>query len=83
MDGERLFFNPFDEDSCCHHVVGKSQDCYKVARVTQYGHNFPESFTVRGIEGLSQVNESLVNILALFPTFLMKLPGHTDNVRGS
>ena len=56
----------------------KAQDCDEVGRVkvdrtTKYGHNFPESVTVDGVEGLSQVNESHVKILVLFLTFLVNL----------
>jgi len=82
-DGERLSFSPFDEDSSCHLLAEKSQDCDKVGWATNSGQNFPESFTVGGLEGLNQVNESYVKILVLFLTFLLKLTGHKDHVRGS
>ena len=56
-DCERFCFRPVDEDTCCHLVV----DCDKVGRAIKSGQNFPESFTVDGIEGLSQIIESYVN----------------------
>ena len=61
----------------------ESQDCDKVSRATKSGQNFPGSFTVDGVEGLSQVNENHIKILILFSTFLLNLPGHKDLVRGS
>ena len=69
--GERLCFSTVYEDSCCHLVVEKTQDWDKVGRATKSGENIPESFTVDRVEGLSQVNESHVTILVLFPTFLL------------
>ena len=54
-DGETLCFSPVDEDSCCHLVMEKSQDCDKVDRAPKSGQNCPESFTVDGVEGLNQV----------------------------
>ena len=67
--GERFCSSPVDVDSCCHLVV-KFQDCDEVDRTTKSGQNFSESFTVDGVEGLSQVRESRVKILVLFPTFV-------------
>ena len=57
-------FSAVDEDSCCHLVLGKSQDCDKLASAIQirYGHNFPEKFPIGGVEGLSQVNEGHIKI---------------------
>ena len=36
----------------------KSHECDEVGRATKSGQNFPESFSVDGLEGLSQINES-------------------------
>ena len=60
----------------------KSRYCDKVGKATKSEQNFQTSFTVDGVEGLSQVNESYVKVLVLFLTFIFNLPGHKD-VRGS
>jgi len=74
-DGERLCFNPIDEDCCRHLVVEKSQDYAEIGRATTSGQHFPESFATGGVEDLSQVNESHVETLVLFPTFLLGFYG--------
>ena len=43
-EGERLCFSPADE---------KFHDCDKVGSLIESGQNFPESFTVDGVERLS------------------------------
>ena len=53
----------------------KSQDCNKVGRATKSGLNIPDSFTVDGVDGRNQGNESYVKILVLFLTFLLNLTG--------
>ena len=73
-DDGRLCFRSVVEDSGCRLAVEKSQDCDEVVRATKSGENFPETFTVHGVEGLSQVTEIHVTILVLFPTFLLNLP---------
>jgi len=41
-DGERFCFISVDEDSCCHRVVEKSQDCDEVSRTSTSGQNSRE-----------------------------------------
>ena len=61
----------------------KSQDCGEVCKATKSGQHFPESFTVDGVESLSQINERYVEIHVLFLAFLLNLPSHKYHVRGS
>ena len=83
MDGERLCFSPVDEDSCCGILSWRSlRIVLKLVEQLKLDM-FPESFTVDGVEGLSQVNESHANVPVLFLIFLLNLPGHKDHVRGS
>ena len=63
----------------------ESQDCDKVGRATKSGQNFPESITVDGVEGLSQVNEP-TKIMSVVPRDVLKphwLSGSTSSDRGS
>jgi len=75
-DGDRLCFIPVVEDSCCHLVAQKFKNCDEVARAIEFGQNFPESFTVDGVRGISQVNKTLAKNPACFiPDISLELAG--------